>query len=239
MKSNMYEGTKTWNPHVGCYFECVYCRPSFQRQLKRQRCSKCKKYKPHFHRERLKRIPNRKTIFVCGTGDIATCRFEDIMEILDALRRHAITHPMTHYYFQSKYPQIFEQFLDRLPKKSILLTTLETNYDQDYVRYSLAPPPSRRWADFKALKWPRKIVTVEPIMEFDYKQFLDMIVDIAPEAVYIGYNTRPKEVKLPEPSEEKVWKLITGLVMNGITVKPKDLRGLHNKISTSTMEGTS
>ena len=35
-KNNMYElSVKSWNPFVGCEHDCVYCRSSFQRQLKR------------------------------------------------------------------------------------------------------------------------------------------------------------------------------------------------------------
>ena len=31
--SRMYDGAKTWNPAVGCLYDCVYCFPSFRRQL--------------------------------------------------------------------------------------------------------------------------------------------------------------------------------------------------------------
>jgi hypothetical protein len=30
-KERMYKETKTWNPFVGCYHDCVYCKPSFQK----------------------------------------------------------------------------------------------------------------------------------------------------------------------------------------------------------------
>ena len=36
-KSNMYsDSVFQWNCFVGCYFNCSYCIPSFQRQMKRQ-----------------------------------------------------------------------------------------------------------------------------------------------------------------------------------------------------------
>jgi len=31
----MYPDTKTWNPFVGCNYDCVYCEKSFKRQFKR------------------------------------------------------------------------------------------------------------------------------------------------------------------------------------------------------------
>jgi len=67
MKSRMYEGVKTWNPFIGCRFNCVYCKPSFQRQAKRRKkwCELCYCYEPHFHPERLDRVPNARTIFAC------------------------------------------------------------------------------------------------------------------------------------------------------------------------------
>ena len=45
--SRMYARAKTWNPLKGCLFNCPYCRPSFQRQAKRQKqcCVKCYSYK--------------------------------------------------------------------------------------------------------------------------------------------------------------------------------------------------
>lgn len=72
-KPRMYKGVKTWNPFVGCKFNCIYCYPSFRRQAKRRKkwCEKCYNYEPHFHPERLGRIPSAKMIFTCAYGDIA------------------------------------------------------------------------------------------------------------------------------------------------------------------------
>lgn len=49
-QKNMYIlSAKQWNPFVGCKFDCLYCRTSFQRQAKRQKhnCIDCYNYKPH------------------------------------------------------------------------------------------------------------------------------------------------------------------------------------------------
>ncbi len=83
--SRMYEGVRTWNPYVGCWYDCVYCRLSFQRQAKRRRkwCELCYRYEPHFHPERLNRVPNAKVIFACAYGDIEFAKWSWIVEILD------------------------------------------------------------------------------------------------------------------------------------------------------------
>ena len=37
-KKNMYSDSKLqWNVHVGCEFDCIYCKPSFKAQMKRQK----------------------------------------------------------------------------------------------------------------------------------------------------------------------------------------------------------
>lgn len=223
--SRMYKDVETWNVFKGCNFECEYCKPSFQAINKRiKSCKKCQDYVPHFHPERLSKIPKARTVFVAANGDICFAPFEVWMQILDATRAHARKHPFTEFYFQSKRPDCFAPYLEDLPKRAILLTTLETNYDQGYAKVSLAPPPQMRWSLFKKLKWDRKIITIEPIMQFDRKEFLRMIVEVSPMSVWVGYNSRPRAVQLPEPSLAKTMKLIDNLKDAGIEVREKEMR---------------
>jgi len=65
--------SKDLDPFKGCGFACSYCIPSFQLQAKRQKhnCRRCYDYVPHFHPERLDRIPSSPIVFVCGNGDFA------------------------------------------------------------------------------------------------------------------------------------------------------------------------
>ena len=62
MTEHMYENTQTWNPFKGCLFNCLYCKPSFQAQAKRQKhkCTQCYNYVPHTHEDRLGKIPSEK-----------------------------------------------------------------------------------------------------------------------------------------------------------------------------------
>lgn len=185
-RRRMYADVVTWSPFQGCHFDCVYCRPSFQAQAKRQkqRCLRCYDYTPHEHPERLDRMPpGQNTVFVCSSGDISFCHPEYTREIIAAIRRDAEKNPDRDYYLQSKRPEYFEQFLDEypdkaLPQNAILVTTLETNRDEGYEDFSKAPPPSQRWSQFYLLDWPRKAVTAEPLMDFDVPDFADMLTAI-------------------------------------------------------------
>jgi hypothetical protein len=101
---------------------------------------------------------------------------------------------------------------------------LETNRDGFCEKVSKAPTPSFRYEVFKNLNYPRKIVTLEPLMDFDIDVFVEWIVGINPEAVFIGYNSHPKQVKLIEPPMEKTLDLIVALKNKGIRVLTKELR---------------
>lgn len=60
-------------------------------------------------------------------------------------------------------------------------------------------------------------------MDFDMLVFLQMIIDINPELVYVGYNSKPGSVKLEEPPIEKTMKLIQFIRENEIEVIEKDM----------------
>ncbi len=223
-RHRMYKGAKTWNPFKGCNYDCIYCEPSFKRLCRLfNKCAFCRAYIPHCHYERLAKVPNAEIVFVAGNGDLAFCPVDFVMEIIKVIRKN----PNQTFYLQSKNPKCFEWLIKELPENVILVTTLETNRDEGYGKISKAPPPSIRYRDFLLLKYPRKVVTIEPVMEFDFDIFIDWILGIDPEYVWIGYNSKPKAVKLPEPSKEKLRSFIDLLRSYGIEVRGKDLRGLE------------
>jgi len=228
--SNMYACAETWNPHVGCLHDCVYCKASFQRQVKRwakRNCELCYRYVPHFHPERLRSVPSSQIVFVCGNGDIAFCDDSPLKAIADRLKLHSERCPGRTYYFQSKDWSRARRVVPLIEnlKGAILLETLETNRDAGYNRISKAPPPTVRHRDFLSVGFPRKAVTVEPLLDFDVDELFSMIVEVEPEFVWIGYNSKPHLVRLPEPCPEKTAELIRLLTKSGVDVRGKNLKG--------------
>jgi len=109
-------------------------------------------------------------------------------------------------------------FLDLFPENSILGCTIETN--RSYA-VSLAPPVGERYIAMRDLKWPRKFIAVEPILDFDWV-FLDWLKKIKPIMVSVGYNNYTK--RFPEPDVEKTLTLIKEL-KKFTNVEIKTIRG--------------
>jgi DNA repair photolyase len=198
---NMYPWvTHTWNPLAGqCKHECSYC------YMKRSFLGNLKKYNGEvrlFKEELTTDLGFGKIIFVGSATDIFGEWVPDniIKNILEYCKKFQNV-----YLFQSKNPNRFTDFLDLLPKNSIIGTTLETNRDYNV---SEAPMPSKRYHDFISIDYPRKMVSIEPIIDFDLYEFLTWIKRIKPEFVSIGADS--KNNNLQEPSPDKIKKLISG-----------------------------
>jgi len=232
MASNrMYTKAKSWSPFKGCSFSCRYCRPSFAQQAKRQgsNCRACYHYIPHYHPERLDKIPSSDIVFVCASGDISFCMPLFTRMILDAIQKD-IDNPRKKkkiYYLQSKDPAYFEQFEGEFPQRVHLVTTLETNRDEGYRFVSTAPPPTRRFKAFKRLKHPSKVVTVEPLLDCEPYVLASWITELEPDHVWLGLNSRPGRVrKLPEPEPDKLRILHELLIKNELDVRLKETHGI-------------
>jgi DNA repair photolyase len=199
---NMYPWvTHTWNPLAGrCKHDCSYC------YMKRSFLGNLKKYEGEvriFEEEFETNLDSDNTIFVGSATDIFGDWVPDnvIKKILEYCNKFENI-----YLFQSKNPNRFTDFFELLPKNSIIATTLETNRDYNN---SQAPKPSQRYQDFLSIKYPRKMVSIEPIIDFDLDEFLTWIKSIRPEFVSIGADS--KNNNLQEPSPDKIKKLITGI----------------------------
>jgi len=210
-RTNMYPlSVKQWNPYVCCYHFCSYCEPSFQRQLKRWakgHCRLCYDWVPHEHEERLgQKLPKTKFmqfIFACANGDIAFCPKPFLKRILTRIREEGDKV----FLIQTKNPKALKGI--DFPENVILGTTLETNRDDLYYGISNAPLPSVRYMHFLDLDHELKMVTHEPIIDFDVDVLLEWDREICPCMIWIGYDS--KRNYLPEPELEKVktfhWEL--------------------------------
>lgn len=118
----------------------------------------------------------------------------------------------------------FQQFVNEFPSNVILVTTLETNRDTGYGDIAKAPTPTKRHQDFLNLGYPRKVLTLEPLVDFDTKRFAEMILAVQPEYVWMGYNSQPKSCTFPEPPLSKVRDLQRMLKRAGVEIREKDMR---------------
>lgn len=212
-----------WSPFAGCEHDCLYCKSSFQRQLKRwakKNCSGCYEFAPHPHPERLgQKLPKTRHmqfIFTCSSGDIAFCPTEYLEKIIARIQ----SEPDKTFLIQSKDPQTFNRAI--FPKNVILGTTLETNKDELCEGTSKAPKPSQRYKDFKKVDHLLKMVTIEPVINFDLDVMIDWIKNINPCMVWLGYDSGKN--KLPEPELEKVKSLHWQLAKNRFVVVLKTIR---------------
>ena len=223
--TRMYENAKTWNIFVGCEFDCTYCKPSFQAQIKRWgkgNCRKCYDYVPHLHMERLNRMPKAELVFVGGYGDPAfLTRARKIATLKDLAKRE-----WQLFLWQTKDPAAFKDI--EFPPNVIFGTTIETNRDTT-LRFSKAPRTADRYIDFWSHGHTRKSVTIEPIMDFDEDELLHWVRNIAPEIVWIGYAN--KFPGLPEPELAKTTEFINAMREAGLEVREKVLRNPWMKLN--------
>jgi protein gp37 len=112
------------------------------------------------------------------------------------------------YLFQTKNPRrllIFYQ-ATHLPPFSIVGTTIETNRDSN-----LTAPITMldRVLNLKLCFNFHRVITIEPIMDFDLQPFVELIKTANPKWVNIGADS--KGHGLPEPSGDKIKGLICQL----------------------------
>lgn len=156
-----------------------------------------------------------KTIFIGSSTDM----FADAVPsewITDALNYLNANRPNT-YLLQTKNPARFFEFVNRIDVDDILACTIETNeaghnYD--------APIVMNRFYHFAQLKHPRKMISIEPVIDFD-AGLINMIKIINPEFVSIGADSGNNN--LPEPSAEKLIKFIEHISKYTKVIQKKNL----------------
>jgi len=200
---NMYPWAYTWNPLGGeCRHKCSYC---YREPLKDQYQAINNKYSglPRVvEREMIKlySVPDGYKIFVCSMTDLfaSNVPYDSIRVIL----RHCCKYPNP-YLFQSKNPIRFYDFIDEFPQNTILGTTIETNREE--LIDSQAPYPRERYEAMKELPFP-KMISLEPLMDFDVDILSQWIVEIQPEFVSVGADS--KSCDLSEPIVKKIAELV-------------------------------
>jgi DNA repair photolyase len=196
---------KTWNPVKGCLHECIYC---WAKKYAIERLCNTEKYKDGFapklaENELSKRFRNQ-FVFVSDMGDLFGdwVPSEWILKVIDATRRSS----SSDFLFLTKNPKRYKEFVHLCRENIVLGATIETNRVYDF---SKAPPVTERAQVMAELDWKRKYISIEPILDFDFEQLVQMIENVTPERVAIGYDNYDN--RLPEPSLPKTKQLIEKL----------------------------
>ncbi len=204
-KGNMYGFiTHTWNTIKGkCLYDCKYC---YMKRFKQNEM--------RFDNKELSTdLGSNNFIFVGSSCDMFNSEVRNtfILSTIEHCKKFN-----NKYLFQSKNPNRFLYY--KFPKNTIFCTTIETNRE-----YNISNAPSilkRIEAMNRILGKNKKMITIEPIMDFDLIVFMDCIKIINPFQVNIGADSQGHNLK--EPSKEKIYELINELKNNNIKVFVKD-----------------
>jgi len=201
---------KTYNLVVGCLHACTYC---YARDLAEGRLRHLPRYrdgfKPKLVESELRRRFRGGTVFVSDMGELfgPWVPADWIEAVLEATWRS----PEATFLFLTKNPERYFEFLGRFPRQAILGATVETN--NQYTGISKAPPPWHRLQMMRRLRECQPLMplmlSLEPIMDFDVRPFVEMIQPIRPEFLYVGYDNHDHH--LPEPHLAKTRELIAAL----------------------------
>ena len=193
------------DPVIGCLHGCSYC---WAKRFALERLSNTEKYKDGFkpklaENELSKRFRNR-CIFVSDMGDLfgKWVPKKWILKVIEATDNS----PSSDFLFLTKNPSRYKEFVHLCKKNIVLGATIETNRPNEF---SKAPPVADRAKAMIDLKYDRKFISMEPVLDFDLDIFADWIEEIAPIQVSVGYDNWNN--CLPEPSLSKTVKLIKRL----------------------------
>lgn len=193
-KGNMYGFiTATWNPVKGkCIHNCYYCYMKKFPQCDLRLDSKC------FDDN----LGEDNYIFVGSSTDLFANNIP--REWIQKTIEHCNKYPKNKYLFQSKNPIGFMDF--EFPKNTILATTIETT-NMKYIQSHChnAPSITSRILGMAAKNYP-KMLTIEPVMDFETVNMVIAIKKINPLQINIGADSGGNN--LPEPSKKKLEELI-------------------------------
>ncbi len=202
---NMYDFvTLMYSPIRGkCKHGCTYCYVE----------DTAKKYKRPLkdlfldENDLKKKLGTGETIFVCYTCDLMA---DDVpAEWIEKVLAHLCEYPENRYLLQTKNPKRLLDFTEKFPPDVLLGTTIETNRTIYYE--SKAPTFTERAEALGELSKMglETMVTVEPLMDFDLDELVELIVTANPVWVNVGADSKGHD--LPEPAPEKVKALIETL----------------------------
>lgn len=205
MKGKMFGCvTCTFNPIVGCLHGCKYC---WARQLALTKLKHTKKYGDGFYPKLWKPAFKRKFkpddfVFVSDMGDLFGWWVPP--ERIEQVFKHIKKFPKTTFLLLTKNPERYRSI--KITVNCVCGATVESDIDH---KVSGARPPESRLLHMIMVKHKRKMISIEPIMRFNMRRFVNWLREIKPEFVYVGLDNYNNH--LPEPSIEEIDNLIREL----------------------------
>lgn len=197
--------THTWNTVKGqCPHSCGYCyMKKIAKRFNRPQPA------TYFDESELKvNLGSDKFIFVGSSNDLFAAADKFIQQTLEHCEKYN-----NRYLLQSKNPAKILRYIGggdiSESNKYVACTTIETNRFYREIMQN-CPLPGIRANSMSALSALIKtFVTIEPILDFDLAEMVELIKQCQPEQVSIGADSGHN--RLPEPPKEKVLELIAAL----------------------------
>ena len=212
-KGNMYPFVShTWNPIKGkCSHDCVYCymKGFPQKPVRLEE----KEFKTDLGKGNFIFVGSSTDDFA---GDIPQ---EWINRTFEYCKKSD-----NKFLFQTKNPERFDGLI--LPDKSVIACTIETNRNYDV---SKAPSVKERYYWMGSFSdYLERMISIEPIMDFDLDIFTEWIALLKPDFVSIGADS--KRHYLPEPGPDKLEKFIKELRQFTKVIIKDNLKRLRQEI---------
>lgn len=208
---NMYSFiSDTWNSIKGrCPHDCSYC---FMKRFG-------KLGELHLDESELRtNLSKGKFIFVGSSCDMFARDIPD--EWIEKTLAHCREYDNVRYLFQSKDTRNMLRFESLFPSHVVLGTTIESNRWYSDIMNN-APTPGIRASGLHVLsnRGFQTMITLEPIMDFDLDELMDLILKCNPSWVNIGADSQ--NCSLPAPSKEQIFLLIKKLKASGVPIHQK------------------
>lgn len=210
--------TDTWNPLAGeCPHNCSYCwakklikdRPTLK--VKYQRSDGYSFDPKQIH----KKFKAGSFVFVCDMLDLFAANVP--MVAVQTIMKLIAAQPEVNFLVLTKNPRY--AWIVEIPKNVIVGATIES--DMDYP-VSKAPKQADRLKAMQDITDNRKMLSIEPIMDFNLYTFSEEIIKTKPEFVAVGYDNYKNGLREPRLAETEA--LIKKLEAAGIKVYRKTIR---------------
>jgi DNA repair photolyase len=187
----MFKSVWTWNLMYAsnCPIKCKYCY-----MTRVDRPYKALTFRKEFLKDDL---GAGRTIFINSSYEsfLPSIKMEWWESIIDRCKDF----PDNKYLVITKKPDVMSEMINdglKFPSTFVLGLTLETNRFYKNMYSPACPSPEDRVKAFAQLPGKRMVV-VDPAMDFDHKEFVDMIRYIGPDIVAYGTETNSNYTERP------------------------------------------